>query len=279
DLALVPYLLADCLIRLAAVKADDPPTIARLEKQLKGAVEQLDLFVGSQPNSPEAPDALLKLELCHQRLAANAAQPPERIKMLATARAAYERLIQQFPKHDHVPQAMFERAKCLAQTGDLSGAITELKRFTADPLKTSSAAPLAVLELATLLRAQDKPGEAADALAGCRSLHEPKLSADPARAGWVPLLQYHHGVALKEAGKFGEARTVFQGVIDKFPDRPEAVEAAVRVGQCFLDEGLQKQEAPRKKLATPNLKPEEITAATTALNEGAKLIRLALEFL
>src|SRR5262249_2299344 len=87
DLALVPYLLADCLIRLAAVKADDPPTIARLEKQLKGAVEQLDLFVGSQPNSPEAPDALLKLGLCHQRLAANAAQPPERLKILANARA------------------------------------------------------------------------------------------------------------------------------------------------------------------------------------------------
>jgi TolA-binding protein len=222
---------------------------------------------------------LLKLGLCHQRLAAHAAQASERPKGLANARAAYERLIQQFPKHDHVPQAVLERAKCLAQTGDTNGAITELKRFTADPLKTTSVAPLAVLELATLLRSQNKPGEAADALALCRPPHEPKLLADPARAGWVPLLQYHHGVALKEAGKFPEARTVFELVMDKSPARPEAVEAAVRIGQCFLDEGVQKQEAPRKKLATPNLKPEEVTAATAALNEGAKPIRSALEFL
>ena len=49
------------------------------------------------------------------------------------------------------PQAVFERAKCLAQAGDPNGAINELQRFTAE-LKAAPVAPMAVLELATLLR-------------------------------------------------------------------------------------------------------------------------------
>ena len=69
DLAVVPYLLADCLMRLAPVKADDALAAGRMEEQLKAAAELLSSFVGAQPNDPQAADALLKLGLCHQRLA------------------------------------------------------------------------------------------------------------------------------------------------------------------------------------------------------------------
>ena len=77
-------------------------------------------------------------------------------------------------------------------------------------------------------------------LAQCRQQYEAKLQADPARAGWVPLLQYHHGVALREAGKRAEARAVFDQVVKQAPDRPEAADAALRFGQCLKDDGQQK---------------------------------------
>src|SRR5262249_3188901 len=146
-------------------KADDALAAGKLEEQLKGATELLEGFIGAQPTSPQAPDALLKLGLCYQRLAALLAQPPEKVKVLGNARAAYERLMQQFPNHPLQPQAVLERAKCLAQAGDPNGAVNELRRFTGDPLRQAPIAPMGVLELATLLRAQNKAQEAADMLA------------------------------------------------------------------------------------------------------------------
>jgi TolA-binding protein len=131
-------------------------------------------------------------------MAALIAQPQEKAKSLGNARAAYERLMQQFPKHDLQPQAVFERAKVLAQSGDINGASNELRRFTTEGgLKTASMAPMAILNLATLLRGQNKAQEAADVLAQARPVYEPTLQKDPARAGWVHLLQYHQGVAAR----------------------------------------------------------------------------------
>src|SRR5262249_29501793 len=144
---------------------------------------------------------------------------------------------QKFPKHELVPQAFFERARVIGQAGDINGAINELRRFTNDPFRSASIAPMAVLHLATLLRSQNKSAEAADLLAKCRDEHEKKLAADPARSGWVPLLQYHHGVALREAGKRSEARKVLDQVVQSAPDRPEAAEAALRSGQALKDDG------------------------------------------
>src|SRR5581483_7164697 len=201
ELAAVPYVLADCLLRLAPAKADDAIAAGKLQEQLQGAAELLEGFVNAQPNGPQTADALLKLGLCHQRLAALLVQPPERAKELGSARAAYERLMQQFPQSPLQPQAVLERAKCMAAAGDANGAANELRRFTNDPLKQAPVAPLALLQLATLLRGQNKAAEAAEVLNQCRQQHEANLQKDPARAGWIALLQYHQGVALREAGK------------------------------------------------------------------------------
>jgi TolA-binding protein len=281
DLAVVPYQIADCLVRQVPAKIDDDALAAnKAIEQLQTAAGLLESFANGQGNDERAADALLKLGYCHQRLAALFAQQADRAKGLASARTAYEQLMQKFPKHGHYPQAIFERAKVLAQTGDANGAVNELRRFTNDAtLKAAPIAPMAVLRLATLLRGQNQAGQAADALGQCRQQHEQALLKDPARAGWVPLLQYHHGVALKEAGKRNEARAVFDQVIQQSPTRPEAAEAAIRWGQALKDDGLLKVEAARKRLASPNLKPEEIAAANKARDEGYKDIRDALEYL
>jgi TolA-binding protein len=279
DLAGVPYILADCLMRLAPAKADDALAAGKLEEELKAAIELLDTFINAQPTSPLSPDALLKLGLCHQRLAALMAQPQDKTQALNSARSAYERLQQQFPQHALMPQAVLERAKCLAQAGDSGGAVNELRRFTGDPLKNAPVAPMALLELATLLRSQNKAGEAADLLAQGRQQHEANLQKDPARATWVALLQYHQGVALREAGKRPEARAVLDLVVKQAAGRPEAFEAALRYGQCLKEEGQQRIDAAQKKLATPNLKPEEIAVANKDLEAGLKDLRDTVQFL
>jgi TolA-binding protein len=279
DLALVPYLQADCLIKTAPARADDALAAGKLQEQLKEAIALLDAFVGAQPAGPQAPDALIKVGLCHQRMAALLDDKQEKAKSLAAARAAYERLMQQFPRHDSYPTAVLERAKVIAAT-DPNGAINELRRFQNDGnLKAAAVAPMALLQLATYLRGQNKAPEAADVLSKCRQENEEKLKNDPARAAWVPLLQYHHGLALKEAGKRPEARAVLENVIKGSPNRPEAAEAALRWGQSLKDDGLLKIADARKRLAGPNLKPEEKAAAEKALDEGLKDVRDAVAYL
>ena len=49
DLALVPYLLADCEIRTLAPEADDALTAERLIETAEDAAKYLDAFINSQP--------------------------------------------------------------------------------------------------------------------------------------------------------------------------------------------------------------------------------------
>ena len=64
-----------------------PEPAVVLEELLKAASEQLEGFIGSNPNSPQTPDALLKLGYCLQRQASLLAQPQDKAKALASARA------------------------------------------------------------------------------------------------------------------------------------------------------------------------------------------------
>jgi TolA-binding protein len=277
DLALVPYQLADILIRTAPATADDAVSAGKLEEQMKGASELLQAFVAVVPSGPQTPDALLKLGHCQQRLAALLAQPKDQANALQAARAAYERILGKFPGHELRPQAAFERAKCLALAKDVNGAVNELRKFTQDPLRATPVAPMAVLSLATLLRGQNQAAAAADALKQCRQQHEPKLQQDPARAGWVTLLLYHHGVALREAGKRAEAKALFDQVVKQTPDQPEAWEAGLRAGQCLKDDGRQKIAEGAKRLANP--KPEEAAAARKQIDEGLADVRESVRLL
>jgi TolA-binding protein len=279
DLADVPYLLADCLIRLAPAKVDDALAAGKAQEELQSAAEMLESYTNAQPPPPQTPDALLKLGLCYQRLAGLLADVQERNKMLTAARTAYEKLINQFPKHPNQPQAIFERAKALAQAGDVGSAINELNRFQSDPLKSAPVAPMALIRLALLYRSQNKSADAANLLAQCRQQHEANFLKDPARASWAPLLQYHQGAALQEAGKLAEARGVFEGLMKQFPSSPEAPEAALRRGQCMKEAGRQKLEALTKRLGAGQTKPEEKAAVDKLRQETLKEMSDAAAYL
>ena len=282
ELGLTPFLIADCLLRqVPTTVPDDALAAGKMEEQLKSAAEQLEAFISAHPKDPNIPDALIKFGLCQQRLAGLIAQPQERVKMYNAARNTYERLMRkEFPEHViQRAQATFERAKCITHAGDMNTGISEMRKFTNDPLKQSPVAPQAILQLATYLRAQNKPQEAVDVFAKNREYLEGMLSKDAAKGPpMIALLRYHHGVALRESGKLPEARGVFDTVVKLGPQRPEATEAALRIGQCLKDEGQIRLETGRK-LKNSAKKPEELAQVQKVTDEGYKFIRDAVAYL
>jgi TolA-binding protein len=279
ELAIVSYQLADVLLRLAPARADDAVAAGKLEEKLRGAGDLLEAYLAAAGETPQAPDALLKIGYCQQRLGKLLAQPAEQQKAFAAARAAYEKLLQKYPRHDAAAQATFERAKVLALARDVGNAINELKRFASDPLKKSTIAPMALLHLSTLLRGQNRLAEAATVLGECRKEHEDALGRDAARSAWVLLLRYHHAVALREANKLEEARVLFDLVARSAPDRPEAADAGLRAGQCQKEAAGKQIAEGRKQLANPALRPEQRTAAEKQVNDGATALRAAAAYL
>ena len=277
ELAAVGYLLADCLIRTLPDEAGDALQAARLAQQARQAAKLLESFLAAQPNSPQAPDALLKLGHCCQRIAAVLAGPAQQQEMLTAAKAAYDRFLQQFGKDPSLPAAVFERAKCLALLGDANGASGELNRFRADPLRLSPVAPLALLRLSALLRAQNRPADAAAVLAQCRSWHEAELLKDPARSDWVPLLQYEHALAVKESGKLPEARTMLEALAKQFPAHPQAVNALWRAGECRREELTAQLGAARAAAANPAANPQQAAAAKQAMEQGLRELRQTID--
>jgi tetratricopeptide (TPR) repeat protein len=284
-LATVPYLLADCHVRTMPTSADDALSAAKLSQQLEQAIKLLEGFVASatapgQPNPPrpEVPDALLKLGFCQQLNAGLTAEPTERQKQLAVARQTYERLMQQFANHPLMPMAVFERSKCMADQGDINGAMNELVRFQHDPLKNAPIAPQAWLRLSAYLRAQNKAVDAEKLLAQCRAQYEGAMNADPLRVAWVPLIQYHHGMSLRESNKLPEARALFENIAKQHAARPEGPEAAWRAGQCRREEQMARMKLSREAIAKPGAKPEEITAAKGVITDALNQIKATAQY-
>jgi cellulose synthase operon protein C len=265
DLAPVGYVLADCLIRTAPVKAEDALQDNILREKLAAAANLLDAFVAANPRAPEAPDALLKFGLCQKRLGVQLAPGNERNEAFQKARVALERLPREFPQSPLVGAASLERAKVLVLQGDKANAVNALRQFANDPLQKSPVAALAHITLATLLREQNQAQVAADTLKQARDKYEGQLTADPARAEWVPLLRYHHGVALFEAGKPADARTAFEQAAQVAGTKPIAAEAALKAIQCSVDESKKKIETIEKERAKPGLKPDQIAALDNQL--------------
>jgi TolA-binding protein len=265
DLAHAPYLLADCLLRDAPATVSGATETRKLLEVLEQAAGHLDSFISSNPKAPEVSEALLKLGTCQMRQAALIAVPQERAPVLQAARMTFEKLMQQFPKDIQAAQAKMERAKCLALAGDRGGAMNELRQFLQDPLQNTPAAPYAVLHLATLHREQNQAEEAAKVMSAARQKHEPALQKEPER---VALLRYHHGVALQEAGKFGDARQVLDSISQVAPNRPITAEAVLRSAQCRIAEGKKLIETARQQLANQGLNPDQRNAANQVLGQG-----------
>src|SRR5205814_1293030 len=75
DLAVVPYTLADCLIRLAPTEVDDALAAGKLTEAMNAAAEALNGFIGAQPTAPQTPDAHIELRYCYTRLGDVTGQP------------------------------------------------------------------------------------------------------------------------------------------------------------------------------------------------------------
>lgn len=234
ELAMAAYLLADILLRQTPLKVgDDALEENKAREKLTAAAGMFDSFVGGSPKAPEAPAALLKLGYCHKRLGATLADPNERNQTLQKAREAFEKLSKEYPKDPLTGTATLELAKVKALQGDRGGAMNDLRNvLTNDATKSTPSAPLAALHLATMLRQENKPADAAKVLEDARKQYEGTLATDKERAEWVHLLKYHHGVALLENQKYTDARKLLDEVAQAAKEKPVGAEAALRSGQC-----------------------------------------------
>lgn len=275
DLAIVGYLQADCILRLAPIKVDDAIAAGKLTADMNQAIEQLDGFVGAAPKGPYAADALLRIGYCKQRQAALVEKADERAKILTEARVAYKRIYAEFPQSPAVPYAVFEEAKCFVSLGNAQRATVNLTRFT-NELKNSPIAPLALVNFATLMRAQNRAADGANLLAQARQQYEAGLKTDKDRAAWVPLLQLHQGICVREAGKPAEARAIFDGLLKDYPKAPETAEAALRRGQCLKEEIL--PEIVKLRAATQGKSPDgsapfqQLAAALKTLGDAGQYL-------
>jgi TolA-binding protein len=257
DLAIVSYLLADCLLRQAPPGIpEDALAAGKLEALLKNGAELLDAFVSAQPSAPQAPQALLRQGQAIQRLASLQAQPAERNKLYQEARAAFEKVLQpQYAKHPLQPQALLERARCrVGYSGDLNKSMQELRQFLVDPLRQSAAAPLAVVQLGAWLRQQNKHAEAATTVANFAAEYRKRKTHDPAMVG---LLAYHQGLALRDANQLPAARDAFAETMKLIPDQTEGLDAALRWAQCRKDQGTPALEQAKNLLASANPKDQQ----------------------
>ncbi|WP_439622278.1 tetratricopeptide repeat protein [Gemmata sp.] len=282
DLAPVGYVLADCLIRLAPNKAEDALQDNILREKLTAAAGLLDAFVAANPKAPEAPDALIKFALCQKRLGTQLAPGNERNDAFNKARGALEKVTSDaaYNQSPLVGTAHLERAKVLALQGDKGNAVNALRQFANDPLQKSPVAPLAHVTLATLLREQNQAPQAVEALQQARQKFEGQLAGDPARAEWVALLRYHHGVALFEAGKPADARAAFDQAVQAANNKPIAAEAALKALQCQTEETKKKIAEIEKERAQPNLTAAQVAAVDNKVKAAkGELNTVAQQFL
>ena len=282
DLAMVGYLLADCHIRTAPAKAEDALQDNMLREKLSTAASLLDGFVSANPRAEQAPDAILKLGLCYKRLAIQFPPGNERNDFLNKARGTLEKLVndQQYRSSPLVGSGHLERAKVMALQGDKGGAINVLRQFANDPLQKSPVAPLAFVALATLLREQNQFQPAADAMKLARDRFENQLLNDPARKDWVPLLRYHHGVALFEANKANEARLAFEQAVQAGGQKPIAAEAALKMTQCAAEEVKKRIVDVEKEKTKQNLTPQQLAEIESRLKTArGDLAKVAKDFL
>jgi tetratricopeptide (TPR) repeat protein len=283
DLAPVPYVLADCLIRTAPARAEDALQDGVLREKLGAAAALLDGFVAANPRTDQTADALLKFGYCQKRLAIQLQPGNERNDALNKARAALERLPRDFNQSPLVGAAHLERAKVLVLQGDKGNAINALREFRNDPLQRSPVAPLGTIYLATLLREQNQAPQAAEALQDARNRFEGVLN-NPKKVEWLALLRYHHGVALFESNKPAEALTAFDQAAQAAPDLPIAVEATLKGTQCQAEGARAKLAALEKQKQQPGQNPEQLAGldrkikdAKTELGHVAKLFEQRAE--
>jgi tetratricopeptide (TPR) repeat protein len=267
DLATVPYLQADAMIRTFPPETEDALTAAGLIQSAEQASKLMEGFAASNAKSPLAPDAMLKQGYCYERMAGLLAEKAERDKSLQTARETFEKHLKQYQNDPTAASVYLERAKTMALQGDVGGAMNELRRFDRDPLRTTPPATLASLRLASLLRSQGQAKEAADLLAKIRAEQEANLLKDPTRADQVPLLAYEHALAVKESGKPSDARKMFEEIAAKNPGKPEAVNASWRAAQCRRDELTKSLTDARLKLNQPGIRAEDAATQAKAIAE------------
>lgn len=238
ELGEVLYMLADSLIRTAQARQEDKTAAAEVAAKLARAQRLFELYVAANERSqnPRVPEALFRIGWCQARAAETAADPEQKRYALGAARGTFDRLLQQFPTYPSMPAVMIERANCSLALGEQANAVLDLNRFLLlRNSRGSTVAPSAIMQLAGILRSQNRSAEAADAVGRYLAQLESDLLKTPSQADKVPMLRHEQIVSLKMAGRPARARALCDSLARDFPTSPAAYDAAWRAAQLVSD--------------------------------------------
>ena len=253
--------------------SDDAIVLNRALDQLEEATKHLGSFAASNENSPQTPDALLKLGMACQKQAGLLADPAERRKVYESAQQAYKKVVDRFQKHPAYAGAVFENAKLLAELGDINNAVGQLGRFMQDPLKASPMAPAALATMGQFMLKQGRAAESVNLLQQARQTYEAQLAADPSRVEMLAQLQLAHAMSLKAAGKTPESLAILESVAKQFAARPEGVEAAWRLSQVKRDDLAAKTSVAWQAVLAARGNPSQLPAAQQAFDASLTALR------
>lgn len=280
ELAVVSFVQADCLLRLAPTDVSDAINAGKALQLVSEAIKLLESFISGNEGKPEGAIATLQVAECYQRIATIMADPQEKAKSLAAALAIFQGFPTKFgANHPLLGEALLGRCNTLAMQGDLAGAMSRLARFqNQDPYPRSPVVPLALTRLAILMQSQNQHEQAAALLQTVRQQHEAAMLKDAKRAAWVPMIQYQHATAMRSQGKSAEALAHFENITKQFPASAEAGDAAWRIGQIRFDLAKAAIAGAKLILNKAGAKPEELNGASTAIQTATQSLKEAASY-
>ena len=274
ELARTDLALADSMLQIGPDTPLDATQTAQRLARLNEARGLLVRFLDREPASSDVPDAVFRLGVASEKIAAILPPGPRRDDTVARARDAYTRLNDEFPNHPLATEGAVALAAIPAVTGDTASAIRELRTYESDAKKRQSrAAPMAMARLGALLRNDDRAIIAAELLKSARERYHDSLQKEKSLAIWATLLKYQHALSLTAAGDWGEARKLFEEIKNAGDDRPLAAAAAIGVFESRQREGENHVEAGETLMTHAGRDNTKRNVAQREIDRGRNSIR------
>lgn len=249
--------------------------------QTQEALERLNEFANSYPESPWQPDALYRIADLHFQQ-----------QQYEAAREAYRRLIDEHPNHQLAPEAQYAIGDSYYNAGEMDAAV-EAYREVLESYPESEAASEAASSLFFALDAagqQDRAPELIESIA--ENSTDPtladRLQFQRARAAYqsgqskralrlfrdfvrttsveslVPSSYYHLGLLYADLDQDTEAQNYLRQLVEQYPNSDVFADGALRLGDIYADNEQYAEAA------------EAYQSAAEAEGEGDELLAQAL---
>lgn len=255
------------------------------------ALDTLERFAQQYPDSPWRPDALYRMADIHFQQ-----------QNYDAAREGFRRLVQEYPTHDLAAEAQYAIGDSYYNAGDMELAVegyrTVLLEYPENPTATEAASSLFFALNAA--GQQDRAEEVIRSIAEKSSDEDmaERLRFERARAAYqsgqskralrlfrefvrtstvdelLPSAYYHLGLLYADLDQEAEATTYLRQLLDQYPGSDEYANAALRLGDIYLDDGSYEQAAQTYRGAAENEETSDQLRAQARYGQSMALLQL-----